>query len=215
MIYKHKNNSPSSASHIVFISSFIRPVSLFASGSVIGSSIAYFTKQIYNKMNVMVVEPDPCYSKASALLSAGGMRQQFSSRENIEMSQFGFEFLRRADRLLSVSGEPAPNVNFNHAAYLILADAAGADSMIANHELQRECGVNSYLLSADMLRRKFPWIKHEGVELASLGKHGEGWFDPAALLAALKGKARELGVTYVQGKVTGFEHKMVRSYLLD
>ena len=49
------------------------------------------------------------------------MRQQFSCRENIEMSQFGFDFLRRANELLEVEGEKPPDVQFNHAGYLILA----------------------------------------------------------------------------------------------
>lgn len=160
-------------------------------------------------MSIVVVEPDPSYSKASALLSAGGMRQQFTCKENIEMSQFGYEFLRRANNLLTVNQEPPPNVNFHHAAYLILADQAGAEKMFESHQLQRDCGVSSYLLTNEMLRKKFPWINADGVELASLGKHGEGWFDPAALLSAFKGKAREMGVTYIQGKVTGFDYKPV------
>ena len=183
-----------------------------SAGSLIGSSIAYFVKEMYNKMNVVVVEPDPSYSKASALLSAGGMRQQFSCRENIEMSQFGFEFLRRADSLLTVNGERPPSVDFNHSAYLLMTDKDGADEMLSNHELQAECGVNNYLLTSSMLEKKFPWINCANVELASLGKHGEGWFDPAALLSAFKGKARELGATYVQGKVVGFDHKKVQFY---
>jgi len=66
-------------------------------------------------MSITVIEKDPSYSRASALLSAGGMRQQFSTKENIEMSQFGFEFLRRADTLLAVDGEKPPDVQFNHA----------------------------------------------------------------------------------------------------
>ena len=37
------------------------------------------------------------------------------------MSQFGFDFLRRANELLEVEGEKPPDVQFNHAGYLILA----------------------------------------------------------------------------------------------
>lgn len=49
------------------------------------------------------------------------MRQQFSCKENIEMSQFGFEFLRRANQLLASHEETPPDVQFNHAGYIILA----------------------------------------------------------------------------------------------
>lgn len=174
-----------------------------------GCSASYFIKDRQNKTNVVVVEQDPSYNKAAALLSAGGMRQQFSCRENIEMSQFGFEFFRRIDRLLAVGDEKPPDIQFNHAGYLILAGEDQAEQMLKNHELQREHGAINYLLSQDMLKKKFPWINTEGVVLASLGKQGEGWFDPAALLSALKGKSRSLGTTFVNGKVVGFEAKKV------
>lgn len=178
-------------------------------GSVVGSSTAYFLKENQNKLNVVVIEPDQSYRTASAVLSAGGMRQQFSCRENIEMSQFGFEFLRRANHLLAVDGESPPDVQFSHSGYLIMVGKEDADDLQKNHELQKTCGAVNYLLSADMLKKKFPWMNVEGVELACLGKHGEGWLDPSALLSALKGKARSLGATYVSGKVVGFEHKDV------
>lgn len=137
------------------------------------------------------------------------MRQQFSCRENIAMSQFGFEFLRRANHLLAVQGEPPPDVQFNHAGYLILADRDGAEDMLKNHQLQTECGAINVLLSADMLKKKYPWINTDGVELASVGIQGEGWFDPAALLSGFRGKNKWFGITYVNGKVVGFEHQKV------
>ena len=138
-----------------------------------------------------------------------GMRQQFSCRENIEMSQFGFEFLRRANSLLAVKEEPPPDVQFNHAGYLILADKDNAEDLQANYELQTACGAITMLLSPEMLKKKYPWINTEGIELASLGLQGEGWFDPAALLSGFKGKSKALGVPYIDGKVVGFEHAKV------
>ena len=79
--------------------------------------------------------------------------------------------------------------------------------MIRNNDLQLECGAHSILLSPTMLKKRFPWVNTEGVELASFGKQGEGWLDPAALLAGMKGKARSLGTTYIKGQVIGFEYK--------
>ena len=145
-----------------------------------------------------------------------GMRQQFSCRENIEMSQFGFEFLRRADKLLAVQDERPPDVQFNHAGYLILAGPDEADDMVKNHELQAKCGVVNSLMTADMLKKKYPWIKTEGIEVASVGWQGEGWFDPAALLSGLVGKNKSMGIPYINGKVTGFEHSVVcRKFIID
>lgn len=78
--------------------------------------------------------------------------------------------------------------------------------MIKSHQLQQKCGAINKLLSQNMIREKYPWINAEGVELASVGMQGEGWLDPAALLAGLKGKSKALGTTYVDGSVVGFEY---------
>lgn len=39
------------------------------------------------------------------------------------------------------------------------------------------------------------------------GLQNEGWFDPWALLCALRRKATALGVTYIKGEVVGFLHE--------
>ena len=44
------------------------------------------------------------FTRASSMLSAGGIRHQFSLQENIEMSMFTSEFLRTIREHLSVLG---------------------------------------------------------------------------------------------------------------
>lgn len=137
------------------------------------------------------------------------MRQQFSCRENIEMSQFSFEFLRRIDEMCTIQGVKPPDIHFNHSGYLILTDKDGAEDMVRNHELQMECGAINQLLTPAMLKRKYPWINTEGVELACDGFSGEGWLDPAALLAVCRGYNNYMGVRYIKGRVIGFEYSEV------
>ena len=48
---------------------------------------------------IAVIERDKTYQSCSAMLSAGGIRQQFSVPENIEMSKYGAEFLKNMDAL--------------------------------------------------------------------------------------------------------------------
>lgn len=43
-------------------------------------------------------QADPTYARASTGLSAGGIRQQFSIRENVQMSMYGIDFLRELQR---------------------------------------------------------------------------------------------------------------------
>ena len=76
-------------------------------GGIIGSAIAYFLKASHHfQGDVAVIERDPSYAKASTPRSLGGVRQQFSIRENIEIGLFGVDFVKRASQYLSVDNEP-------------------------------------------------------------------------------------------------------------
>lgn len=111
---------------------------LIVGGGIMGCSIAYWLKQRGhdNGLNVIVVEQDPSYTRASTVLSVGGLRQQFSLRENIEMSLYGADFLRQSKKMLSGEGLEGPDVQFHPFGYLFLASEKGADQLIANHKLQ-------------------------------------------------------------------------------
>ena len=59
---------------------------VMAGGGIMGSAIAYFlTADPAFDGSVVVVEPDPTYAQAATTLSWGGIRQQFSMAENIQM----------------------------------------------------------------------------------------------------------------------------------
>ena len=74
------------------------PDVLIAGGGVIGSAIAYFLAADPSFTGrVVVIEPDPTYERASTARSVGGVRQQFSTPENIQMSAFGAQFVRVLD----------------------------------------------------------------------------------------------------------------------
>ncbi|KAM9299097.1 FAD-dependent oxidoreductase domain-containing protein 1 [Gastrophryne carolinensis] len=179
-------------------------------GGVMGWSIAYWLMARKKRWqgtgySVLVVEKDPTYSRASTVLSAGGIRQQFSRPENIQMSLFGAHFLRNINEYLGVVGEDAIDVQFNPSGYLFLASEKGAEVLQENHKIQREQGAKVMLLSPEMLKKKFPWINTQEVALASYGLENEGWFDPWMLLNALRRKALSLGAVVSHGEVTGFE----------
>ncbi|XP_068096421.1 FAD-dependent oxidoreductase domain-containing protein 1 isoform X1 [Hyperolius riggenbachi] len=177
-------------------------------GGVIGWSIAYWLKKMQKRLssfNVLVVERDPTYSRASTVLSAGGIRQQFSRPENIQMSLFGAHFLRNINEYLGVVNEDPIDVQFNPSGYLFLSSEMGAEVLQENYKIQREEGAKVVLLSPEQLKKKFPWINTEGVALASYGLENEGWFDPWMLLNALRRKALSMGVMFCHGEVTDFE----------
>ncbi|MGZ7227041.1 FAD-dependent oxidoreductase, partial [Streptococcus pyogenes] len=54
-------------------------------GGVVGSAVAYFLCR-EGVRRVAVIERDPVYARASSTLSAGSIRQQFSTPVNIALS---------------------------------------------------------------------------------------------------------------------------------
>ncbi|KAF3840613.1 hypothetical protein F7725_006475, partial [Dissostichus mawsoni] len=179
-------------------------------GGVIGWSIAYWIKQkerVRGGVKVVVVEKDPTYSQASTVLSAGGIRQQFSLPENICLSMASAQFMKNINEHLHVLNEDPVDLQFNHSGYLFLANEEVAHIMEENYKTQRcrpsfiqSCsfelsfGAHVSLLSATQLKEKFPWINTDGVALASYGLENEGWFDPWTLLQAFRRKALSLGI---------------------
>ncbi len=174
-------------------------------GGIVGSSTAYFlTRDPTFTGRVVVVERDATYSRASTPRSAGSIRQQFSTPENIRMSQFGMAFLRDIDRHLSVDGDPI-DVGFRENGYLFLATESGLPVLRANHAVQRECDAAVALLGPEELAARFPWLSTDGLAAGSLGTANEGWFDPYTLLMAFRRKARAQGAVYVEDEVVEVE----------
>ncbi len=157
---------------------------------VVGASVAYWLKRFDPKVEVTLIERDRSFSRASSSLSASSIRQQFSDPLNIRMSRFGLEFLRELGMPVEEGG------------YLYLGAAAPLHALNAT---QRAHGADVALLTPDEIVARFPWISAEGVELASLGLSGEGWFDGPALHARVLAEARSLGAKMVDGEVIGFE----------
>ncbi len=174
-------------------------------GGVIGSAIAYFlsaSSQFDGR--VVVIEPDPTYARCATTRSWGGVRQQFSTPENVEMSLFGLEFFRKAPDLLAVDGD-RPDLAFRPQGYLFLASPAGLATLERNCALQRAHGAATELLDVTELGRRFPWLSVQGIAAGGFAEGSEGWIDPASLLAGLRRKAISLGASYVTDRVTAVE----------
>ncbi|NWI61232.1 FXRD1 protein, partial [Calyptomena viridis] len=174
-------------------------------GGVVGWSVAYWLKVLEGRywrhgMRVLVVERDPTYSRASTVLSVGGIRQQFSLLENIQMSRFSASFLRDINEHLGMPNEPPIDIQFQPSGYLFLASTEGAAELEATVQLQRGEGAQVALLSPTQLKEKFPWINTEDVAVASYGLEDEGWFDPWTLLNAFRRKATSMGVHNCSGE---------------
>lgn len=174
---------------------------IIVGGGIIGSAIAYsLCAEPAFTGTVAVVERDSTYAEASTPRSAGAIRQQFSTPENINISKYGVGFLKNIDEFLSVDGE-APDIGFVEDGFLFLASPEGLSVLEQNHAIQRHHGADVALLSPTQLEERFRWLSTEGLAAGSLGLSGEGWFDPFTVLQAFRRKARALGAVYLEDEV--------------
>ena len=177
-------------------------------GAAVGSAAAYFlaADPAFAGASLLVVEKDASYREAATTLSAASIRHQFSTPENIRLSQFGTAFLREVGTALRVDDE-VPNVGFREGGYLFLAGPEGLTALETRHETQRALGADVRLLKPQLLAECFPWLATGDLAGASLGLSGEGWLDAWSLLRALKRKARSLRAEYVEDCVVGLSRR--------
>ena len=175
-------------------------------GAAIGSSIAYFLKRDGFKGRVTVVEKDPSYQWCASGRAVAGIRQQFSTPENIRISQFGIAFYRNIKREFG----PDADIAFRERGYLIMATPEGRATLEANIKLQTSLGADTELLDAAEMRRRFRWLNSDDLGAAGWGRSGEGWVDPASLVQLFRKGAIAKGVTYVADEVCGIDMKAGR-----
>jgi glycine/D-amino acid oxidase-like deaminating enzyme len=177
---------------------------LIVGGGVMGAALAYQLTRLDPTVRVLVIERDPTYAEASSVLSAAGVRQQFSTAVNIAIAQAAIEFLRAAPELLAINGVQ-PQIGLTEQGYLYLANESQRANLQQAHALQRAAGADVLLLEVADLNRRFPWLSTHSLAAGSLGVSGEGWFDGQSLLQALIAKAKAHGVQFRVGNVVGIE----------
>jgi glycine/D-amino acid oxidase-like deaminating enzyme len=173
---------------------------IIVGGAVHGASVAYHLAATGFDGKVVVIEKDPTFKTAATALSAGSIRQQFSTPANIDISLYGIQFLRDIGTLLEVDGD-MPSVGLHEGGYLFLATPEGAAGLAANHALQTAHGADILHLDKAGLAARFPYVATDDIAAGCWGRTGEGWFDGYALAQALRRKAKSLGVEMMTGEV--------------
>lgn len=175
-------------------------------GAIVGSSIAFFLRELGFSGTITVVERDPTYQHSSTALSAASIRTQFGTPVNIHMSLFGADFLRRIKERFG----PDADAGFVERGYLILGGPETVAVRNAGVEMQRAEGADAAALSPSEAKARFPWLNVDDLGIATTAWHSEGWFDAWSLLSILRRAARERGVTYVEGHVSGIDVSSAR-----
>jgi FAD-dependent oxidoreductase domain-containing protein 1 len=174
-------------------------------GAVVGSSIAcHLAQRLGAGERVLVLEKDPSYARCATALSAGSIRQQFSTPVNVATSLYGIAFLREIGERLAVAGA-RPDIGLVEGGYLFLASQAGLPALAENFRVATGFGADIAWLEGGALSAAFPWLATEGVAAGTFGRSGEGWFDGYGLMQAFRAKARSLGVVYAPAEAVGLD----------
>ena len=160
-------------------------------GAVVGSAIAYFLKRDGFKGRVVVVEKDPSYQWCASGRAVAGIRQQFSTPENIRLSQFGVGFFKGIKAEFGVGCRHlVPRARLHGDGEPRRPRARSRPTSVC----KRASAPTPSSWSPTRSKRRFPWLSTEGLGAAGWGRSGEGWVDPASLVQLIRKGAIAKGV---------------------
>jgi sarcosine oxidase, subunit beta len=167
-------------------------------GGIVGSSIAYhLTEQ--GCRNVIVIEREAHQGKGSTGKSMGGVRAQFSTPVNIQMSLYSIPFYSTFDERLGYPG------GYRAQGYLFLATSeAHLRYLATNMEKQQQLGLTTVeKLSADTIAKTYPLLRTDDV-LGGNFCSTDGFVDPYSAMIGFMTRASEQGAKLWRGtEVTG------------
>ena len=161
-------------------------------GGIVGSSIAWHLTEAGCK-NVLVIERESTQGKGSTGKSMGGVRAQFSTPVNIQMSLYSIPFYAGFDERL---GHPA---GYRPQGYLFLATRQShLDYLSANFQKQTALGLKTVrMLQAEEIRSMLPGLRSDDI-LGGTFCSTDGFVDPYSAMNGFMASAIEKGATLLK-----------------
>lgn len=167
---------------------------IIVGGGIMGTSTAYHLLFLSPGLKIAVVEKDPLYTYASTPLSLGGVRIQFSLKENILISLYAQVAYGRFEEEMAVGGEK-PFINYRQEGYLFFIEDSGRAAAEAALDLQKEMGAEAEWWSPEKIQARFPILSTAGFCGGTFGPR-DGYLDPYAVLMGYRAKAKSLGAEF-------------------
>lgn len=141
-------------------------------GGIVGSSIAYHLTAAGCR-EVLVIERETSQGKGSTGRSMGGVRAQFSTPVNVQMSLYSIPFYAGFEERL---GHPC---GYRAQGYLFCATSgAHMQYLQSNYEMQARLGLkDAKLLSADEIATSFPQLRTDDI-VGGAFCASDGFVDP-------------------------------------
>ncbi len=156
-------------------------------GGIVGSSIAWHLTRAGCR-DVLVLERESAQGKGSTGKSMGGVRAQFSTPVNIQMSLYSIPFYARFEETL---GHPA---DYRAQGYLFCATSDAHMSYLrANYQRQIALGLKTVrLLPGDEIRAMYPQLRGDDIVGGSFCST-DGFVDPYSVMNGFMQSAIEQG----------------------
>ena len=158
-------------------------------GGIAGCALAYYLA-MEGETDILLVEAGELGSGSTGG-SFGGVRQQFSTPLEIELSRRGLEFWRTAERVFD-----AP-VAWHANGYLFMSGQPDIMAKLAEAAaLQRSMGLTDvHVLDQEQIRDVAPWVATDGL-LGATYTPNDGRVTPTEGVAALVKAAKARGVRF-------------------
>src|SRR5437879_1652704 len=169
-------------------------------GGIVGSSIAYHLTAAGCR-SVIVLERESHQGKGSTGKSMGGVRAQFSTAVNIQMSLYSIPFYAAFDEVI---GHPA---GYRPQGYLFMATSdPHMQYLRSNYERQVGLGLKEVrLLTGDEIRKMYPQLRGDDIVGGSFCST-DGFVDPYSVMTGFMMRAAENGARlWRDAEVTGIE----------
>ena len=124
---------------------------------IVGTSIAYHLAML-GCTNVAVLDKETTPGSGSTAKAAGGIRAQFSSEINIQLSKMSIERFERFAQEMGVE------VEFFQVGYLCIATKPAEMKLFEeNAKLQEKLGLSIERLDAEGIRARAPYVRTDDV----------------------------------------------------
>jgi sarcosine oxidase subunit beta len=158
-------------------------------GGIVGSSIAYYLTEAGCR-NVLVLEREAHQGKGSTGKSMGGVRAQFTTPVNIQMSLYSIPFYAAFEERL---GHPS---GYRPQGYLFVATKpAHLEYLETNQRLQKSLGLKDVrMISAAEIVAMVPQLRSDDI-LGGSFCTSDGFVDPYSAMTGFIQRAVENGAT--------------------
>jgi sarcosine oxidase subunit beta len=157
-------------------------------GGIMGASTAYHLAR-RGCTDVVVLESGEMFGLGSTGLNAGGVRYQFATSVNIQLSKLSFGMMER------FAEEMDQEIALKRCGYLFMLDAEpDLEQFRKNVAVQNEHGVPSRVIDVDEIARLAPEVDLTGI-IGGTWCPLDGLVDPNGLLQGYVSNARRLGAT--------------------